>query len=325
MTTLDGFDKKWSDFPDYIIGITREIWEQRQIHTLHHYYADDIVVRSPASVVTGNKSVIAATMSTLAEFPDRELLGEDVIWSGNNDKGYLSSHRILTKATHSNDGVYGKASGKTLCYRVIADCAAKNNRIYDEWLIRDQSAIVRQLGIEPLQYARNLIDSEGGFSRCTTPLTPATDIQGSYDGRGNDNAWGQRYADTLTRVMNAEMSVITKEYDRACTLEYPGGITAHGWQAADNFWMGLRASFPDAIFTIDHCIGREDKLLSPRAALRWSLHGKHSGWGSFGSPGGADVYILGMCHAEFGPGGLRREFALLDETAVWKQILMHNG
>ena len=85
--TLKGFDPKWTDFPDYILGITREIWENRGIHTLHAYYADDIVVRSPASVVRGNRGVIAATMATLSEFPDRQLLGEDVIWSGSAEAG----------------------------------------------------------------------------------------------------------------------------------------------------------------------------------------------------------------------------------------------
>ncbi len=322
---LQGFDSKWKDFPDYILGITNEIWEQRQIHTLHHYYADDIVVRSPASVVVGNKGVIAATMATLAEFPDRELLGEDVIWSGNNDTGYLSSHRILTTATHTNAGLYGQPTGRKLAYRVIADCAAKNNQIYDEWLIRDQGAIIRQLGVEPAQYARDLIDTEGGADHCGRPLTPTTDLAGAYKGDGNDNPWGQRYVDTLQRIMAAEMSVVASEYDRACHLEHPGGISAHGSSAADKFWMGLRASFPSATFTVDHSIGREDPLCPPRAAVRWSLHGTHDGWGSFGAPTGAEVYLLGISHAEYGPYGLRREWVLFDETAVWKQIILHTG
>ena len=34
-------------------------------------------------------------MATLAEFPDRMLLGEDVIWSGTPEEGMLSSHRIF--------------------------------------------------------------------------------------------------------------------------------------------------------------------------------------------------------------------------------------
>ena len=89
--------------------------------------------------------------------------------------------------------------------------------------------------------------------------------------------------------------------------------------------MGLRASFPSATFTIDHQIGRNDDMMPPRAAIRWSLHGKHDGWGSFGAPTGADVYIMGACHAEFGPWGLRREYVLFDETAVWKQIALQTG
>jgi len=113
-------------------------------------------------MVVGNQHVIAATMATLAEFPDRQLLGEDVIWSGTPEDGMLSSHRILTTATHLGDGVYGKASGKNLKYRVIADCHAKNNQIDDEWLIRDQGAVVRQLGLNPKQYAEDLIALEGG-------------------------------------------------------------------------------------------------------------------------------------------------------------------
>ena len=125
---MQGFDNKFKDFPDYILGITNEIWEQRGIETLNHYYSDDIIVRSPEGIVIGNKKVINATKNTLKEFPDRELLGEDVIWSGNPNDGMLSSHRILSTATHNGIGVFGDATGKKLVYRVIADCHAINNQ-----------------------------------------------------------------------------------------------------------------------------------------------------------------------------------------------------
>ena len=327
---MQGFDPKFRDFPDYIIGITKEIWEDRGIHTLKHYYAPDIVVRSPAGVVVGNDSVIAATMATLAEFPDRTLLGEDVIWCGTPDTGMLSSHRLLSTATHLGDGAYGRATGRQLTYRIMADCHAINNQINDEWLIRDQGAIVRQMGHDPEAFARDQIAREGGADTCIQPLSPKTDLPGPYTGRGNDNEWGVRHADILSRIMVADFTVIPQSYDRAAQLEYPGGITAHGSAAADRFWMSLRAAFPDATFAIHHQIGLDDPLMPPRSALRWSLHGKHSGHGLFGAPSGADVYILGVSHAEFGPFGgqgwsLRREYTLFDETAVWKQILLHKG
>lgn len=322
---MQGFDPKFRDFPDYIIGITKEIWEDRDIATLHQYYAPDIVVRSPASVVVGNQGVIGATMATLAEFPDRTLLGEDVIWSGTPEAGMLSSHRLLSTATHTGDGAYGKATGRKLAYRILADCHAIDNQINDEWLIRDQGAIVRQMGWEPTTFARDQIAREGGPEKCVKPLTPATDRPGPYTGHGNDNEWGGRLADLLTRIMAADFTAIGKEYDRAAQMEYPGGVTGHSFGDADRFWMSLRAAFPDAAFKIHHVIGRDDPMFAPRAAVRWSLHGKHSGWGGFGTPTGAEVYILGITHAEFGPWGLRREFTLFDETAIWKQIILTTG
>ncbi len=327
---MKGFDPKFQDFPDYIIGITKEIWEDRGIATLHQYYSRDVVVRSPGSVVVGNQGVIAATMATLAEFSDRALLGEDVIWSGAPEEGMLSSHRILSTATHLGDGVYGAATGKKLTYRILGDCHAINNKIDDEWLVRDQGAIVRQMGWSPKEYARDLIAREGGPQACVQPLTPSNDPEGAYKGRGNDSEWGERYAGILTRIMNADFAVIEAEYDRATQSEQPGGLTGHGWGPVDRFWMGLRASFPSAKFAIHHQIGRDDPMMPPRAAIRWSLWGKHDGWGVFGAPTGAEVYVLGISHAEFGAlvGGrptLRREWTLFDETAIWKQIQLQSG
>ena len=322
---MKGFSDRFTDFPDYILGITQEIWEHRNLATLHHYYAPDIPVRSPGSIVFGNEGVIGATMATLAEFPDRRLLGEDVIWSGSPEEGMLSAHRILSTATHLGDGVYGKATGKKLRYRIIADCHAIDNQINDEWLIRDQGAVVRQLGWDPKEYAIDLIEREGGPENCVQPFHPSIDQVGPYTGRGNDNAWGAKYADILNRIMGADLGVIPSEYDRAVTGFYPGGKELISTDGVDDFWIGLRAAFPSASFAIDHQIGREDPMMSPRAAIRWSLTGKHDGWGAFGKPSGAEVHVMGISHVEFGPWGIRREYTLFDETSVWKQIAMKTG
>lgn len=322
---MKGFSDRFTDFPDYILGITQEIWENRGIATLHDYYAKDIPVRSPGSMVIGNANVIGATMATLAEFPDRRLLGEDVIWSGTPEAGMLSSHRILSTATHLGDGVFGKATGTMLKYRIIADCHAIKNQINDEWLIRDQGAIVRQMGWDPKQFAVDLIEREGGSSKCERPFHPSIDKPGPYKGRGNDNEWGAKYADILNRIMDADLAVIPTEYDRAVTGFYPGGRELLSTDGVDGFWMGLRAALPSATFTIDHQIGREDSMMPPRAAIRWGLTGKHDGWGAFGEPTGADVHVMGISHVEFGPWGIRREYTLFDETAIWKQIAMKTG
>lgn len=322
---MQGFDPKFSDLSDYILGITKEIWEDRGVDALHRYYAPKVIVRSPDGVVVGNEGVIGATLATLAEFPDRQLLGEDVIWSGDEDQGFLSSHRIFSTATHLGDGAYGAASGTRLRYRIIADCACEENQIFDEWLIRDQGAIVRQLGIDPKRFAADQIATEGGVEQAKVPFCPEVDVEGRYQGMGNDHEVGIQYADAVGQIMQGRLAVIPEVFDRAVHLELPGGQTGHGWGDADAFWLGLRSAFPDAAFEIHHRIGRSDEGQAPRAALRWSLDGLHDGWGAFGPPTGARVHVMGLSHAEFGPWGLRREYVLYDETAIWKQILLHTG
>jgi len=322
---MTDFDPKFATPEDYILGITHEIWEERGVDTLHHYYAPDIPVRSPAGVVIGNQAVIDATNETLREFPDRQLLGEDVIWSDDGQGGFLSSHRIFSTATHLADGLYGKASGTQYRYRVIADCAARANTIYDEWLIRDQGAIVRQMGADQRTYAAEQIEAEGGAGSASAPYTPAVEPGLVYTGTGNDHPVGQRYGDLLSSVMAApidDLVAIESGYDRAVHLEVPGGESMHGWNGCREFWADLRSCFPDAKFEIHHQIGRDDPGLGDRGALRWSLHGTHDGGSRYGSPTGAQVYVMGLSHADFGPWGLRREYVLFDDTAIWKQILL---
>lgn len=238
---------------------------------------------------------------------------------------FLSSHRLLCTATHTHPGMYGAPTGRKLAYRILADCWCRENMVKDEWLVRDQGAIVRQMGRNIPEWTRELIAYEGGPETCVRPYTLSNDIAGPYTGRGNESEWGQIYADLLQPILSAEFSVILGAYDRAVELAYPSHTRASGHVAADSFWLGLRSSFPFAKVSIEHVIGNDDPLGSPRAAVRFSLHGTHDGYGMFGAPTGSEVFVMGIAQCEFGPRGIRREWALVDETAIWKQILLATG
>ncbi len=309
---------EWSSFPDYIIDITHRIWEGRDIESLNRLYASDIPVRTPMGMARGNAGVIASTMATLAEFPDRQLLAEDVIWS--EEAGhYLSSHRILSTGTHLGAGFFGPATGKSFAIRVIADCAARDGVIDDEWLVRDNGGLIRQLGGDPRVFAADMISRDGP----SAPFSPQIDVAGPYQGRGNDSEWGASYAGALRALMTGRLA--PGDYDRAAIGDHAGARHLPGASDIGQSWLALRAAFPSARFTVHHQIGRDDPLMPPRAALRWSLDGTHDGWGAFGRPTGARVHVMGLAHAEYGPRGIRRECALWDEIAIWKQILLHTG
>jgi hypothetical protein len=320
---MQGTEATFLNFPEFLLAATREIWEARGLTAgVRTHYHPEVILRSADAIQFGAQAVSGAAMATLVSLPDRRLLGEDVIWSGNPRIGMLGSQRILSIATHRGEGPLGAPSGQVLRYREIVDSYAKRDQISDVWMVTDSGAILRQLGMTAEACARSLLP---GLDAETQPFSPRVDVTGPYTGQGNVNQWGAGFAALLTRIMDGDLSAIPEQYDRACQLAYPCGVETQGWTGADAFWLGLRAAMPTARFEIHHQIGMEEPMMPPRAALRWSLRGRHEGWGAFGRPTGADLYVMGISHAEFGPWGLRREWTLYDEAAVWMQIVSQTG
>jgi len=319
---MEGFDKKYKDFPDFILKITQQIWEGKDVESIAKFYTDDIPVRSPFGITYGNKPVIEATYSTLKEFPNRQLLGEDVIWNGNDSNGYHSSHRILSKGTHLGDGSYGKPTGKNIYYRVIADCACKNNQVYDEWIVRDQGAMVRQLGFSPKEFAQKIIESEGGINKAKELFNSKSDKKSDYKPLSVKlNSAGEKYSNILKNIFLNEYEF--KDYDRSSNIFWPGNKIGHGREDVMNLWNSLKNILSNIKFSIEHIGYLEEPNKNPKASIRWFLEGKHVNESKeYGKETNSNLFIMGINHAEFGDYGINREWVLFDEVAIWKQILM---
>ena len=319
---MKGFDSNYKNLTDYILKITKQIWEGKDVESISKYYSENIPVRSPFGITYGFKPVIDATYKTLDEFPDRQLLGEDVIWSGNDDEGYHSSHRILSKATHLNDGYYGKKTGNKIVYRVIADCACKNNQVYDEWIVRDQGAMVRQLGYTPEQFARHLIDKEGGVSKAIKVFDRSSDKKSDYTPvKVNEVSSGYVYSNILKKIFNNDYDF--EDYDRAASLFWPSNKVGNGSEDIIKYWSSLKNIFSEIKFTIEHVASLDEKNNNQKATIRWFLSGKHSKDSEeFGKKTDKDLFIMGINHAELRDDKIIREWVLFDEVAIWKQILM---
>ena len=199
---------RYADPVSYILGITRDIWEERGISLLETAYGPQMIMRNAGGLKIGNGSVIDDTLAKMAAFPDIEILGEDVIWSGDPEGRYLSSHRSIISGTHTGHGVYGPPTGKRFTVRCIADCSVLDEVIDDEWLAYDTGDQARQLGHDPAEFARLRIRAEGGAERAVRPFTPDQDRPGPYLSSGNDHEWGARLADIVTRIMGKDLSLI---------------------------------------------------------------------------------------------------------------------
>ena len=90
--------------------------------------------------------MIDGTRRVLEAFPDRLLLADDVIWSGCAEKGYYSSHRIVSPMTNDGPSAYGPPTGKRVWTLTIADCIVEGGRITREYLLRDHYSLVNNWG-----------------------------------------------------------------------------------------------------------------------------------------------------------------------------------
>lgn len=315
---MKGFDSEFKDLDHYIRVITDRIWEGGRIEDIRLYYSDPCIVDTPAAVSKTVKEVIAGTNATLAMFPDRRLLAEDILWSGDEEGGFLSSHRIISTMTHRGDGVFGKATGRIVHARTIADCVCKDNRIVHEWLVRDQGAIALQIGIEPRALAQIWLNQRGGWNKPMADPAPA-----EYQSYISNDAAAKSYAQTIEAFARGGQDVSV--YDDAIHHIGPGEVTRYGKREVASYWSAMFAALQVDTFEVEHLTLNRGGGRSDRIALRWRATARHTNHttdaGMFGPPSDRTVEIMGINHAEIVNGKVLREWALVDDVALWMQVL----
>ena len=318
---MERFDPEFSDPVDYIVKITHRIWEQRGVGLIRErYYDPQTQLRAPLGISSSADAVVAGTLETLAEFPDRQLLADDVV-IGDKPTGFYSSHRVRSTATHGGDGRFGKATGRALTMLTIADCLCRDNRVVEEWLVRDQAGIARQLGLDPAALG------EAAARANKAMAAPGADalLARWADPNGltivGDQDLAMRVIDAWREIWErASLDRIALHYDRAVRLEAPGAELHHGAHNLERFLFGLLAAIPDGKFTAHHAIARREPDRPPRVAVRWSYAGRHRGHGRYGAPSDAMLVLLGISQVELRGDRILNEWMLVDDTSVFAQI-----
>jgi predicted ester cyclase len=312
---MKGFDPEFQDLDHYIRVITDRIWEGRRLDDIRRYYSEDCAVETPSSVSIGIEPVIEGTRKTLSAFPDRRLLAEDVIISGDAEDGFLSSHRIFSPMTHAGPGAFGLPTGRAVHVRTVADCVCLNNRIIHEWLVRDQAAIARAIGRHEREVAQEWLDAAGGWAKPPMPPAPApyrTRIESEGPAADMAQAWMDSLRGDPARQTAVAASVIAA---------LPGATAAVGLEARGRFWSELLGALPSPAIEIEHLVSVPRPGRATAVAMRWRWRAEHAGGGRYGQPSGRPVEILGITHAEIEDGQLVREWVLIDEVATWMQLL----
>ena len=302
-----------SKIPSYIYGITFEIWEEGGVELIRQYYADDIRLFALGGVSNGAEAIVRGTRDTLAAFPDRRLLAENVIWSDDGD-GQYSSHRIMSPMTNTGDSAYGPATNKRIFVRTIADCFVEDGVITREWLIRDTWPMVRQLGFDPIPLAKK--------ARAT--MTEATlGYFASELDRGNSLS-DHPLSDWALAALGARWSGGKElaSYFAPFAVSYPDpldlvsgrdGIRAHGRSMAG-------ALAPESI-RVDHIATQAWAHEGEEVAVRWTMTVRHGG-DYLGLPAsGKRAFILGATHWRILDGAVLTEWTVFDGMGVLAQLV----
>ncbi len=321
---LPGYDPVYRDFVDYIIRCTHRIWEEKNVGLCRTHYGADCVMHTLAGPTVGAENVVQNTIGALAMSSDRQVIGEDVIWSDEGDGKLYSSHRIVSTATHmGDDATLGPATRRETGVMTIADCLCHENRIVEEWLVRDNLRAIWQVGGDPWVVARAqaAADAEGDQGRHGWRLAEIERVRA-----GADVAIAADHPAALPAAM---LRIALREdlfgdgagaLSPAAEIRWPGNRHGYG----RGYWIGclthIRAALHDPALTIDHVAARPLPGGDIAVALRWSLAGRHGGGCLWGTPTGRALLILAVSHYRLRAGAIVEDITVFDELAVLRQI-----
>ena len=321
---LTGFDPQYHDFVDYIMKITHQIWEEKGIGIIYDTYHNNVTMHLGSFNLSGIQSVISGTLQTLHAFPDRRLIGQNVIWSRHGENGYLSSHRILSTATNLNDSSFGPATGKRISFRTTVDCAAENNRIYEEWLVRDNLWIVRQLGYDPHEVARRMAKQTVAAGVQVTHFGLDENMRGQIMPEkyvAKDHDIGEWVLQAMSEMYQCRLfNKVTQYYNENSVVHYICDKDLTGHLQIQGMFIHFFASFPNANFIVERVTCNEGiERETYDVAVRWRLSGIHEGYGYFGKPSFKPVEILGITHFSIVERKIVEEWVTFDALDVLKQ------
>ncbi len=329
---LRGFDGTYRNIIDYIVRITYRIWENSDVDYIRDCYAPRSRVFDDYGLQLGNEKIVSDTKHTTGAFSDIELIADEVIWAGDDEVGFHTSHRTLIRGTNDGASKYGPATGRRVDFLVIANCVALENDIFLEHVLYNTAGMFQQLGFDVTEMAQRIAadpfpgwprngqtwDDLRRAARPVRPLCEAEPIDGfdadRFVRQAFDQVWSRRTLDGLDTLYAPGFEFTGPTSRKSAGHAALGGALSVIWNAFSDldarvdevYWMGNEA---------------EGFLVS----TRWSAEGTHDGGSLYGEPTGKVVQIWGIAQQEIRDGRITREWLLFNEFDVLMQIAAARG
>ena len=178
-----------------------------------------------------------------------------------------------------------------------------------------QTCALPIFGIPTRELAQRWLDERGGWNKPIAAAAPAHYV--SHVGR---ESMAQGYAGVL-QDLASQKGQVALAYDDAVHHIGPGGVTRFGQVEVAAFWCELFLALVVQSFVVEHLVQQTGSGRADRVAIRWRARALHQGAGRYGNPTGKQVELMGINHVEFYDGRVLREWVLIDDVAVWMQVL----
>lgn len=323
---MRGFEETYVDIVDYIVRVTHRIWEEKDIGYIYETYRHNARVTDDYGLQYGRDKIVADTLHTINAFPDVRLYADEVIWAGDDDRGFDTSHRTVIVGHNTGYSKYGPPTGRKVVVWAIANCSARANEIYEEWVLYNNSGLLAQLGLDLRKIAREIGDRSDLDALCDLRFGEAERVLGQGKpahlpppGAGFDPG------DFVHRLWHytwnwRNLSTIDRAYAPNVRWLGPTDRQLHGRGDLKSFVLSMLAMFPDLAVGLDDVYWMGNDRDGYLVSARWSALGTHRGQGVYGPPTGRRVAFWGISQYRIESGRIAQEWTLFNEFEVLQQI-----
>ena len=322
---MRGFEETYVDIIDYIVRITHRIWEEKQIGYIYDTYRHNSRVTDDSGLQYGRDKIVADTVHMINAFTDIRLYADEIIWAGSDQVGFYTSHRTVIMGHNTGYSRYGPPTGKKVVIWCVANCVALENEIFEEWVLYNNSSLLRQLGFDLREKARELGSRPGALDGLSfgeperlfgqgkpahLPPAPTSsfDVE-DFIRRAFHYIWNWRLVGKIDDAYAATMR-----------FHGPTDREFYGRGEYKSFVLSLMAMFPDLVLQIDDLYWMGNAAEGYRVSVRWSIVGTHRGAGVYGPPTGRRIGIWGISQQRIQHGRVAEEWMVFNEFEVLQQI-----
>jgi len=325
---MRGYEEQYADIIDYCVRVTDRIWEDQDVGYIYDTYAAGVRLHDDRGWKYGVESVVEGTVATLNAFPDSRHYADDVIWAGDEQQGFVTSHRALNIGHQTGPWRYApEPTSKPIRIWVLANCVSRENLFYEEWVLYNTAARLLQLGIDVADAARDyaaaqptMLDDhqQSEIDRLLAGRNPRRYELPSGDGFDVEHAVRALFHDLYNR---RDFSAIERAYAQNVRWHGTSNREGRGRAVVKGMARNLLATFPDLGLTVDevYWMGNDDEGYS--VSVRWSAAGTHRGLGLYGAATGRRVHLWGISQLYFKAGRIVEDWSLFNEFDVLAQIL----